>query len=240
MVKPHPIVLLGLLLTACAPETDTDSRPTDKPDFSGYADVVVDAPGHTGEGFHDAALATNGVRGKGPTQGGTDVFSLGLDLETDAWMVLSWSAGAVFDGPGPDLAVFENPFDHTSGRFFDPVVVEVSADGETWVAFEHDYAGDGWTSDPALWVGFAGLTPVLLNEDTNPVDPFNAEAAGGDAFDLADLPNSPEADDVLDQGVWFVRLTSAGALINPATDGLYPNDPIANGADIDGVYGRFD
>ena len=238
MVQPHPIVLLGLMLTACTPESD--SPRADEPLFPGCADVVVDAPGHTGEGFHDATLATNGVRGKGTTQGGTDVFSLGLDLETDAWMVLAWSSGAVFDGPGPDLAVFENPFDHISGRFFDPVVVEVSADGETWVAFEHNYAGDRWTSDPSQWTGFAGLTPVLLNEDTNPVDPFDSEVAGGDAFDLADLPSTPEADDVLAQGVWFVRLTSAGALIDPAADDLYPNDPIANGADIDGVYGRFE
>jgi len=206
----------------------------------GYADLVVDAPGATGEGFLDAQLAVNGVRGAGAQTGSTDVFSLGLHAELDAWMVLSWSAGPVYDGPGPDLAVFENPFDYDGGRFFDPIVVELSSNGADWVAFDHQHLGGDWEGDATNWIGFAGLSPVLLNVDTNPTAPLDSAVAGGDAFDLADLPEGPVTDDILSAGASFIRLTSAAALVDPNTGQAYARDPVSNGADVDGVYGRVD
>lgn len=229
MDQPHPLILLALV--ACA---EPVSGPAGRP----LADLVVDAPGHTGEGLRDAARVVNGVRGGGRWQGGTDVFSLGLDPGEDT-VVLGFSGGAAVDVEGPDLAVFENPFEVRGGGWFvDPVVVEVSADCEAFVAFPHHREGDpaAWDPDPATWPGFAGLGPVLLHEEEHPVDPLSPEA-GGDRFDLADLdPADPAAAAVRAEGAACVRLTSAAARVDPETGLLFPKDPISDGADLDGVY----
>ena len=168
-----------------------------------WADVVLDADS-------DAALAANGARGLGDHQGGTDVYSLGLDINQS--LILSWSAGVLNDGPGVDLVVFENAFVYANDEVFvDPVVVGVSPDGVNFVDFPHTFAGpdpEVWSSDPNHWIGFAGKTPVRLNEDTNPTDPFDPSLAGGDGFDFADLPDGdPVADDIRASGAVAVRLT---------------------------------
>ncbi len=205
------------------------------------ADLVVHAPHATGAGFLNADLAVNGVRGGGETSGSLDVFSLRLEAGVNDTLVLGWSDRRVVDTPGVDLVVFENAF-RTSGDkvFMDLAVVEVSADGDSWVAFPHDYVAEDETkykADPALWVGFAGRTPVLLHAEDNPVDPFDAEAAGGDGFDLADLPG--EAGEVIRaEGVRFVRIASAAARVNPDTGAKFPRDGASDGPDIDGVWAR--
>jgi hypothetical protein len=200
------------------------------PDGPVRATEVIEAPGATGEGFHDADRAVNGVRGGGTFTGGIDVFSLGLEPGIDDVLVLGFEGGAVVDVDGPDLAVFENPFEIEEGGFFlDPVVVEVSPDCDRWTAFPHQYDAALYEPDPAAWLGFAGITPVLLHEEDNPVDPLS-EDAGGDRFDLADLdPEEAVGAEVREGGAACVRLRSA------AVDG-YPADPISDGADIDGVY----
>jgi hypothetical protein len=190
-----------------------------------WADEVLEAAG-------DASRAVNGARGLGQTQGSTDVYSLTVDPQ-DA-LVVGWSGAVLTDGPGIDLVVFENPFDYGDGnRFMDLVVVSVSPDGLDFVDFPHTYLASDpeiWSSDPDDWDGFAGKTPVLLNEDTNAVDPFDAELSGGDGFDFADLPSGdPVAADILANGAVAVRLISAD----------FPRDPVSNGADIDAVYGRY-
>jgi hypothetical protein len=205
------------------------------------ATEVIEAPGATGEGTRDAERAVNGVRGEGRWAGSTsDVFSLGLDAGVDDTIVVGFAAGAAQDVEGPDLAVFENPFEvETGGFFLDPIVVEVSADCAAWVAFPHVYDAPDPTvyePDPERWIGFAGLGPVLLHEEDNPVDPLSPEA-GGDRFDLADLDASdPIATEVLAIGARCVRLRSAAVIVDPATGAPHPRDPISNGADIDGVY----
>ena len=179
-----------------------------------------------------STLAANGARGLGDHQGSTDVYSLGL--AEGQTLTLSWSAGVLEDGPGVDLVVFENPFVYGDDEVFvDPVVVAVSADGVDFVDFPYAFAGpdpEVWSSDPAHWVGFAGKTPVRLNEDTNPADPFDAEEAGGDGFDFADLPpDDPVTADIFAMGAIAVRLTAWSRLAHP----------VGNGADIDAVYGRY-
>jgi hypothetical protein len=180
----------------------------------------------------------NGARGSGALAGGTDVFSLDA-TGPGASIVVAWSGRRLVDGPGVDLVVFENPFDTAPGaRFMDPCVVEVSADGVLFEAFPWSYeAADPavWSADPADWVGFAGLTPVLLHEGDNRVDPFDAVLAGGDGFDLADLPADSAARAA---GAAAVRVTSATAFVDPRTGAALPHDPVANGADLDAVYGR--
>ena len=214
---------------------------------SAPADVVVTAPGHTGEAPFDAELAVNGVRGGGRQGGGADVFSLGNEPgpEGDESLVVRWSDRRVTNGPGPDFVVFENGFRLGAGEatFMDLVIVELSRDGETWVTLAHDYVHADeteYSNLPAHWVGFAGRQPVLLHEESHPVDPFDAELAGGDAFDLADLPDSDlEARAIKQHGFTFIRLVSAAARTNPDTGNPFVADPISNGADIDGVYGRY-
>lgn len=197
-------------------------------------DAVAAAPGATYVGRGDPALATNGVRGAGEHAGSLDVYS--LPSGEDARLELA-VPGVLIDESGPEIVVFENPFVIGGGpaRFMDPMVVEVSSDGETWVAFPHEYAcadETRYTTDPAAWRGFAGVTPVLLDEDDAPGDPFDPLAAGGDAFDLADLP--AEARD----GVRYVRLVSARVRTNPDTGAPFPHDPLSDGPDVDGVYVR--
>lgn len=193
-----------------------------------WADVVVDAPGSDPAlPFGDPALAANGAYGEGCCAGGLDVYAVSPALGR-THLTLAFSAGRVLDGPGPDLVVFENPFDVASGgRFMDPAIVEVSSDGRTFVAFPHAYVGppDTWTADPSDWEGFAGIEPVAYTEE-EPSDPLDP-ASGGDRFDLADLPGS-EGEQVRSAGVLQVR-------VRPAPEGL-PRDPVSDGPDVDGVY----
>lgn len=193
----------------------------------GAASEIVEAPGASGMGFGDPSRAIDGVRGGGADAQSLDVYS----IPPREHLVLGWDGQRLVDAPGPDLAVFENAFDYGEGlRFMDPTIVEVSADGEAWVAFPHDYVADDegvYSPRPEHWVGFAGVTPVHLHADVNPVDPFDP-AAGGDRFDLADLPEEARAPR-------FVRLSAASRAINPDTGALFVRDPVSDGADIDGV-----
>ena len=209
------------------------------------ADTVVAAPGATGAGFGDPQKAVNGVRGGGDSAGSTDVFSLGYVAGGNDFLVLRWSGRRVQNGPGADLAVFENPFviGNSSAAFLDPAIVSVSSDGTTWVEFPHAYVASDPTkyqADPSLWKGFAGITPVRWNVDTNDVPPFDQHAAGGDEFDLDDLPQGDaEADVLRHDGFRFVRIQSAATQVNPDTGVPYPHDPSATGPDIDGVAARY-
>lgn len=209
------------------------------------ADDVVSAPGDTGMGFRDARNAVNGVRGGGRGTGGLDVFSLGYEVGVDDHIVLRWSGQRVRNGPGTDFVVFENGFVSGGGpsHFMDQVVVEVSRDGELWVAMPHDYVASDesvYSALPMHWLGFAGVWPVLLHADDNPVDPFDFDAAGGDHFDLDDLArDGGEAEAIRDGGFSYLRLTSAPTRINADTGELFVRSGASDGADIDGVIARY-
>ncbi len=207
------------------------------------ADVVVEAPGRGEMPFRDPELAVNGIRGAGPGAGSTDVFSIGF-AEGEDVLVLAWSDRRLVDGPGVDLVVFENPFVTGEGRaFMDPAIVEVSPDGTRWVAMPHSYAATDPTTYSDLqadWQGFAGITPVLRHADDNPTNPFEPAVAGGDGFDLASLPEAdPTTAEIRASGVVAVRITPAATWNDPTTEMLFPHDPISNGPDIDGVWGRW-
>lgn len=206
------------------------------------ADTVTDAPGATGSGFGDASRAVNGVRGTGTTSGSLDVFSLGYTAANDH-ITVAWANAHLDNGPGADLAVFENPFLFSGGSFMDLVIVEVSYDGTNYREIAHDYTSATptvYSRNPALWSGFAGRTPVLLNADTNPVDPFDAALAGGDQLDLDNVVGTDAvATQIRTSGARYVRLVSAPARLDPHTGAAYVRDTLSNGADIDGVYGRY-
>ncbi|MBN8616594.1 MAG: LIC_13355 family lipoprotein [Deltaproteobacteria bacterium] len=210
-----------------------------------YADEIVEAPGATGVSYGDPTRAVNGVRGGGTHAGSLDVYS--LDDRERTHLVLAFSARTITNTPGPDLVVFENGFQETSrdAFFMDPVIVEVSRDGARWLAFPHDYvAADETVYEPypEAWDGFAGVTPVVVNVDRDPMDPLSP-TAGGDAFDLDELTGETDDDRALAaemkrEGVRYVRLSSASRAINPDTGVAYPRDPVSDGADIDGVAAR--
>lgn len=220
-------------LIACSSGCALSTEP-----FVGAADLVVDAPSAETGGFRDPEAAVDGVRGAGEGAGSLNVYSIFYGEH----LVLGWAGARVVDGPGSDLVVFENPFRFGDGlTFMDPIVVEVSTDGETWVAFPHDYvaADDGAYSARAEdWVGFAGVTPVLLHAEDNPVDPFDPFLAGGDHFDIASLPESGEGARVRADGFAFVRLGAAADHVDPDTGELFLRDITSNGPDVDGVFAR--
>ncbi len=206
------------------------------------ADQVESAPGADDLPFGDPTYAINGVRGGGTSAGGIDVYALDAQGEGAA-LIVRWTDRRLLDGPGVDLVVFENAFEVSPGHhFMDPTLVSVSIDGVTWIDFPADRIDENRaepSDDPTHWVGFAGLTPVQLHAEANAVDPFDADAAGGDGFDLGTLdPSDPDVAELLEHGVAAVRLRSASAVDDPATGAPWPTDPVANGADIDGVWGR--
>ncbi|MBX7194900.1 MAG: LIC_13355 family lipoprotein [Sandaracinaceae bacterium] len=210
------------------------------------ATEIVEAPGATGAGFGDVSRAIDGVRGGGEHAGSLDVYS--LDYRERRHLVLGFEGRVIVDGPGPDLAVFENGFRELErdAYFMDPVVVEVSPDGARWLAFPHDYVASDETRyepHPAAWEGFAGVTPVLLDTGRGELDPLDPRA-GGDAFDLAELGGERAdeqalADEIRMRGARYVRLTSAAIVTNPDTGAPYPRDAVSDGADIDGVAARL-
>ena len=208
------------------------------------ADELVEAPGDTGVGFFEAANATNGVYGAGQGAGSQDTFSLGYLTDQNNYLVMSWNTSVALNGPGTDFVVFENAFEVVPGvRFMDHAIVFLSLDGEIWVPFPHDYTAPDesqYSTDPDHWEGFAGVQPVLLNEADNPVDPFDFQSAGGDHFDLDLLPEDDgPAQQIRELGFTYLKLVTAPTVINPDTDDFFVRDPVANGADIDGVYARY-
>jgi hypothetical protein len=178
--------------------------------------------------------------------GSTSVAALG----NGGSVVLAFRDLVIEDGPGPDFLLFENPFfvgaapasaDDFYLVFVEPGVVEVSADGETWVALPFDAGAlaeaTSQTADPDLYLrlqGLAGVTPTLTGDWTRVEDPLvwdpagtgGVSGAGGDAFDLADAGLAQAR---------FLRITDAGSMNGaPGT---------AEGFDLDSVvvlHGRPD
>ncbi|MCX4245446.1 cell surface protein [Paraliomyxa miuraensis] len=126
---------------------------------------------------HDAMpqIVLGAPVGGGIDMGSTDVASLGCGGSITLWFDDPWPT----DGPGPDLLVFENAFEAGSITFIEPAQVLVSEDGHDWHAFPCE--PDGGPTPPD---GCAGLRPVLA---TTPEPALDPTAAGGDAFDLAEL-----------------------------------------------------
>lgn len=162
--------------------------------------------GHQEDLLPDVVLGP--PKGGGCCAGSLDVLSLGNGGE----IVLSFDV-AIVDGPGPDLLVFENPFQISgdpSSVLAEPAEVAVSDDGETWTTFPCSM-----TAYP--YDGCAGWNPVYANE-ASPVDPREPEKAGGDPFDLATIGVKRAR---------FVRIRDANKKIPAAA-------PTA-GFDLDGV-----
>ncbi len=165
----------GTARVLCAPSSQGSSDP--------YADCVENySPGgfmeemYGFDRFPDVVLGP--PEGGGLEEGGTDVLSLGCGGS----IVLFFDDPIVVDGPGPDLVVFENPFQTGDTTFAEPGRVSVSEDGETWVTFPCSLDGNAtWPPD-----GCAGVNPVIAGSSDD-IDPLDMQSAGGDSFDLADV-----------------------------------------------------
>ncbi|MBI3396095.1 MAG: LIC_13355 family lipoprotein [Spirochaetia bacterium] len=265
-------ICVGLLplLTACPAGTPSDgaglamaallagsasnqSRPcagytASTPTGTAAADTVTSAPGSTGFGNSDSYCAVNGIRGAGLLEGSLDVYTLS-STGSGASIVLEWAGQKVTNGAGVDFVVFENPF-RISGSatnvFLEAIVVEVSRDKSTYCGWNPSYTGGGtYSGDPANWIRFAGITPVLYNQATNPlnaVDVMDTSKAGGDAFDLGDanfgssgyLCDATAKSDIQTNGFYYLKLTAATAspYNKPASSAS------SDGPDIDGVVAR--
>ena len=64
-------------------------------------------------------------------------------------------------------------------------------------------------------------------------------AAGGDAFDFDNLPDTAEGTAIKQHGARFIKIVTAPSEKNPDTGANYVHDPIANGTDLDGIYGKY-
>ncbi len=171
-------------------EPEPDPFTPDWPDGTDpFADAVYafdpgpDA-GFGSEGFPEIVLGSPEGRG---TSGSLDVLSLG-ELGS---ITLEMVDLELFDGPGPDLIVFENAF----GTWAETGRVEVSQDGIEWFGWtcEAENAEDGFP-------GCAGVSQVYATSEFL-IDPTDPVVAGGDAFDLADIGVSSAR---------FVRITDSG------------------------------
>lgn len=214
--------LLFLALVACAgsddpldtdvdadPDTDADTDTDTGPRWWGegdpFADELVSFEPGPFAGFGQDALpdVVLGAPIGGGQRGSLDVVSLG----EGGSIVLGFDE-TIVDGPGIDLLVFENAF----VGWPETGEVAVSEDGETWVPFPCD-ALDREGGFP----GCAGVNNVWSTPD-NGIDPTDPEAAGGDAFDLADVGVARAR---------FVRITDTGANAYEATNGGFDLDAVA-------------
>jgi len=172
------LFLTGALLAAavCHAEKKAAPQPTPFPDR-----VVMFQRGSGGGSGEDRLpkVVLGAPHGGGRLTAGTHVLSLGQRGS----IVLEFVDNEVFDGPGPDLIVFENPFlaapgDDPDFGFFELAKVEVSFDGRLWVEFPYDTASRK---------GCAGHRPVLAHAGKNQIDPTVPGKAGGDPFDLSTI-----------------------------------------------------
>src|SRR5262245_13674551 len=172
---------------------------------SPFATQVVSFQQGTGGGIFVTQNILGGPLGGGLGAGSLDVLTLGEGGN----VVLGFDV-ALRDGPGADLAVFENGFQFGAGNVFAEVAfVEVSTNGADFARFPSDYGPPAGGGTPiGTWEGLAGGTPVVANVSTDPDSPFDPVTAGGEAFDFADLASDPlvVGGQVDLQGIHFVRL----------------------------------
>jgi hypothetical protein len=280
-IVQYALPLAALLLAHCAniQKENTDTNATGNGSSVGtgtgggggatpiagvfLADMVVEAPGHTGIGFYDRQKAINGVRGAGSGAGSLDVFSLD-NSGASSHLTLRWNGKKIKNGAGIDLIVFENAFNisgNPATRFMDLVIVEVSNDNVNFCGFAPDYTytpETTYSNNPAYWLRFAGRTPVLYNVDSNNLteaqlfqdndNNYEPDLAGGDAFDLDLLSDSNYyntgcttelRDELKNNGFTYLRLTPANRRTNPDTGVVFVKDGMSNGPDIDGVVARY-
>lgn len=147
-----------------------------------FVDRIVEFKPGKGAGYgqdRQPRIVLGPPHGAGKLAPSDDVLSLG----TGGVITLEFVDNEVFDGDGPDLIIFENPFlrapgDDPDNGYFELAKVEVSFDGKSWKEFPFNQI---------TRKGCAGHNPVIANPDENDISPTDPKAAGGDQFDLRDI-----------------------------------------------------
>ena len=185
--------------------------------FADRVDVEFGALNEEGGTYTQPEALLGPPTGGGSIGGGLTVCSLGYG----GIATLRFTDNVIVDGPGADLIVFENAFyigecDWDGGVehavWNETAIVEVSQDGINWLRMPCDFNPLNITcglepyQNPSSFYGLAGNHPVYANVEPDGslrdgIDPVDPEAAGGDAFDLADVG--------LDWCAW-VRLVDTG------------------------------
>jgi len=175
--------------------------------------VAAVVPGPLAAGTTSSALGA--PTGGGLFGGSLLVYTLGV--KGSLTLVFNSS---MYDGPGTDLIVCENPFYLLSSSviFAEAMYVEVSSDGASFARFPTTYSGPlvpippTSGADPRWYTGFAGIMPVSANPSAG-VNPLDVVAGGGDAFDFADLADDPAVvQGAVDlDNIGFVRLVDVEA-----------------------------
>lgn len=216
----------------------------DKARAQSFPDEVLSfSPGY-GAGFGQAYFPQNVL---GPPRGNTnpqlpnadekDLLSLGVGGS----IVLEFRNRVIVDGPGPDLIVFENPFQpigYPNFVFAETATVAVSTDTVTWYTFPFEFDDPGTTVglyEKWRYRGLAGVTPVFSNPD-NGVSPFDPSVSGGDSFDLHDVGVAyARYVKVTDTGTTEISptLDSRGNIVNDPGNAM--NTPPTAGFDLDAV-----
>lgn len=204
-----------ILACTAAPKGDDSGVDSAAPsETDPFADSVVRyepgaGAGYGQEGYPGVVLGAPEAPGDGG--GSLDVLSLGLAGE----IVVSFDDLGLVDGAGPDLLVFENAF----VGWYEPGVVAASDDGVSWSEWPCDATDAG-----GLYPGCAGVAVVHANSE-NGVDATDPGAAGGDAFDLAEIGLTQAR---------FVRVRDAGLGDGAGTSAGFDLDAMAvvNGASI--------
>ncbi len=254
------VMLLFSNLSSISDNKDPNGNSSNTWQFSNVFlfDTITEAPGATGTGFGDPNRAINGIRGCGKTCGSTDVYSLEKSssstycIPDENCLVLEIQNKKILNGPGIDFVVFENPFciggeaNCSTSRFMEPVIVEVSSSGTDWCGWNPQYIGADTSNinlrNPNNWQRFAGIEPVLFNQDNwkyTEEDIFDKTKAGGDGFDLEDTNfgygcSNTEKQNIIYNGFVYLRLTSAFS-----RGFTYPTDSFDKKPDIDGAIAKY-
>lgn len=134
----------------------------------------------------------------------------------------SWPA-PLLNGPGPDIAIFENSF---SDRFLELAHVEVSSDGQNWQRFPS-------ISQTASPTGSFGITePTDLSGLAG-----KYRATFGTPFDFSDLPENPLVDRNAIRFVRLIDVVGDGSNLDSLGHPIYDPYPTfgSAGFDLDGL-----
>lgn len=228
-LRPSLIVLSVLMLALSAPalnagphppaagQIGSDAIPADDPAILAWTEEFTEyLPGESvSENF-----ATPG-NALGPAKGDiSGVVSLGRGGRITLIFEIP-----IADGPGPDLAVFENSF---SDGFLELAFVEVSSNGTDFVRFP----GESLTADPVGSFG-AVVDPTDLDNLAG-----KYRAGFGTPFDLADLADIAGGVDL--QAITHVRIVDIvgdGVTLDRSDNPIFDPFPtsISAGFDLDAV-----
>jgi prepilin-type processing-associated H-X9-DG protein/prepilin-type N-terminal cleavage/methylation domain-containing protein len=176
------------LLTSAAVRASADQF------FASQVISIDTGEGEQGE-FGDPTVALGGPTGEGDSMQTLNVYRLGYGGSA----TFGFGDEAITDGPGADFVVYANAF-YVNGDptedYAELSFVSVSSDGVHFATFPNvsktpQAVGMYGNINPALVSGYAGVTPVYANVTTNAINPFDPAVAGGDAFDLSELDDSP-------------------------------------------------